>query len=133
MLCMTLVACTHNFINLYLEGGSNELDLTTLWQSADGQQTIQKSLKLSLMDVYGRRLDATFWKEKVSFSMNKASLRDMPLSIFVARFNVGKRGQYSNKIIKRKKESTVVIFYPHYSSNRIASTYPSYCKNCLLK
>ena len=133
MLCLTLVACTHNFINLYLEGGTNELDLNTLWQSAGGQQTIQKSLKLSLMDVYGRRLDATFWKEKVSFSMNKASLRDMPLSIFVARFSVGKRGQYSNKIFKRKKENTVVIFYPHYSSDRRASTYPSYCKNSLLK
>ena len=83
MLCLTLVACTHNFINLYLEGGTNELDLNTLWQSAGGQQTIQKSLKLSLMDVYGRRLDATFWKEKVSFSMNKASLRDMPLLLLL--------------------------------------------------
>ena len=29
MLSMTLVACTHNFTNLCLEGGTNELDLTT--------------------------------------------------------------------------------------------------------
>jgi hypothetical protein len=133
LLSLGLVSCTHNFVNLHLDSCSQELDLDMLWQSPGGQRTIKTALKISLMDAYGRRLNAMFWKDQKCFSINEESLRDMPLSVFVARFNVGKRGQFSNKIFKRAKENVVVIFYPHHSSDRNASTYHLYCKNCLLK
>ena len=57
----------------------------------------------------------------------------MPLSKFAAAYGVGKKGSLKNKILKRKKENTVIIFHPHIRNDPNASTYARYCKYALLK
>ena len=131
---LALVKCTHMYVNLFLERDNQELNLETLWQCASGEQTIESSLKLSLMDVYGKRLDGTFWKvDKDFLAAKKLGLREMTLVVFASKYDVGKRGPYTNKIVKRKKSNIVIIFYPHVRSDPMASTYPQYCKLSLLK
>ena len=63
----------------------------------------------------------------------KGTLNNMPLCLFAKKYNVGTKGKFRNKIVKRDFDKTVVIFYPHVKSGLKASSYPRYCKLALLK
>ena len=85
-----LVSCSHNFVNLYLEGDSKEIAFSKLW-SNDREGVNQsagsgKSIKLFLVDVYAPRCDYSFWMNGELFIEVEQPLKQMPLNEFVRRY-----------------------------------------------
>ena len=136
-LSLPLVSCTHNFNNLNLENSSKQLDLDLLKKHASSnngdRKIIGPAMKRTLMDGYSLRLDPCEWADNLLEKAVRESVRNMPLCEFVKFYDIGKRGNHAGKIIKRKREKTVTIFYPHIKSDANASTYPLYCKYSLIK
>ena len=138
VLGIPLATSSHVFVTVHLCNESKELNFEMLLKdstsSNDGKRNIlQPALKLSLMDGYGRRLQPKVWADERLYSRLRTSLRYMPLCKFAAQFDIGKKGKFRNRIIRRRKQNTVVLFYPTYKSDPNASTYPKYCQFALLK
>jgi hypothetical protein len=127
-----MVDCSHSFSEVNLENNSHRLLVEPDETEGNDDSETTPATKMTLMDAYACRMDATNWESEDAFHMAvENGLEEMSLFWFCSKHYVGVCGGHRNKI-KPHIRKEVVTFYPSPNSNPGSKDYPKYCKYLLM-